>query len=512
MAMETGEKLHETGSIMSPIYNRLGMIYNSMEETQKAYDCYKRGLHIAYLNKDTISIQSMQINITYILRKMGNYNAALDTLHSLERINQPTDDDGRSDVYARYLIIYREMNAFDKGMPYYREMVAGYKRGLQYPSVRQSAQLAIASFLQGMGRMKDSRPYLDDFVEESKKSIQPAGREMNAQLLLYRADSAAGNASGAMAHFLLYKKWSDTVKNVTKSRQMALLQIQFETARKDQDIQLLTQKSALQEASLQKEVIFRNVIFAGGCALMIILALTYNRSRIKQRSNLQLQQKQEEINMQNEQLMKLLQEKEWLLREIHHRVKNNLQIVISLLNSQSVYLDNQDAIDAIRNSQHRMYAMSLIHQKLYQTDNLATIDMGWYIRELIAYMKESFPTATTISFTPEISSLELDVAQAVPLGLILNEAVSNAIKYAFKGRSEGRIGISLENSGDQQWRLCIFDNGTGLPATFDLEATTSLGMNLMRGLSDQLDATFAVESKEGTIVTIVFPAYQKEMI
>jgi two-component sensor histidine kinase len=512
MAMETGEKLHETGSIMSPIYNRLAMIYNSMEEYQKAYDCFKRGLHIAYLNRDTLSIQSMQINITYILRKMGDYNAALDTLHSLERINLPADDDGKTDVYARYLITYREMNAFDKGMPYYREMAAAYKRGLQYPSVRQSTQLAMASFLQGMGRMEDSRPYLNDFVEEAKKGAPPAGREMTAELLLYRVDSAAGNTAGAMAHYLLFKKWSDTLKSVTKNRQMAMFQIQFETARKDQDIQLLRQKSALQEASLQKEVIFRNVIFAGGCALMIILALTYNRSRIKQRSNLQLQQKQEEINTQNEQLMKLLQEKEWLLREIHHRVKNNLQIVISLLNSQSVYLDNQDAIDAIRNSQHRMYAMSLIHQKLYQTDNLATIDMSWYIRELVAYMKESFPTETTISFNLNISSLELDVAQAVPLGLILNEAVSNAIKYAFKGKPEGRIGISLKHMGHQQWQLCIFDNGTGLPATFDLEGTTSLGMNLMRGLSDQLDATFTVESHEGTILTIVFPAYQKEMI
>lgn len=512
MAMEMGEKLHETGSIMSPIYNRLGMIYNSMEEYQKAYDCFSRGLHIAYLNRDTISIQSMQINISYVIRKRGDYSAALDTLRSLERLNPPVDDDGRADVYARYLSTYREMKAFDKAMPYYKELVAGYRRGLQYPSVRQSTQMAIASYLQALGRMEESRPYLNDFVEESKKIVQPAAREMNVQLLLYRADSAAGNIAGAMAHFLQFKRWSDTVRNVTRTRQMALFQIQFETAQKDQDIQLLTQKSALQEASLQKEVIFRNVIFAGGCALMIILALTYNRSRIKQRSNLQLQQKQEEINIQNEQLMKLLQEKEWLLREIHHRVKNNLQIVISLLNSQSVYLDNQDAIDAIRNSQHRMYAMSLIHQKLYQTDNLATIDMSWYIRELSAYMKESFPTAATISFHLEISPLELDVAQAVPLGLILNEAVSNAIKYAFKGRSEGRIDISLENIAGQQWRLCIFDNGTGLPATFDLEATTSLGMNLMRGLSDQLDATFTVESKEGTIITIVFPVYQKEMI
>ncbi|WPQ64772.1 histidine kinase dimerization/phosphoacceptor domain -containing protein [Chitinophaga sancti] len=514
MAMQTGEQVHETGIIMSPIYNRLGMIYYTIDEYEQALEYFNRGLIIAYLNSDTNSIQSIQINISFILRKLGKYKASLDTLHKIESLIPiaEEDDDAWVDLLTRYINTYLAMKDFKSGMPYFNKIVTLYNRQKLSPYFRQISRLAIAGYLQGMGKMKESKPYLVAYSEDVLNRDEPAIRLLQSHQFLYRADSAAGDIQGALEHYKLYKLFSDSITNLNKSRQLAVLQIQFETNKKDQDIQLLRQKSALQEASLQKEIIFRNVIFAGVCALLIILALTYNRSRLKQRNNLQLQQKQEEINDQNELLLKLLQEKEWLLKEIHHRVKNNLQIVISLLNSQSNYLDNQDAIDAIRNSQHRMHAMSLIHQKLYQTDNLARIDMSWYIRELVAYMQESFPTKAQIQFNLDITSLELDVAQAVPLGLVLNESVSNAIKYAFPGTRQGIIEISLKNIDEQHWQLRIFDNGTGLPEQFNIDNTSSLGMNLMRGLSEQLDGTFEVTSEQGTVITIVFPVAQKEMI
>lgn len=512
MAIETGEKLHETGIIMSPIYNRLGMIYFSIEDYPPAMDYFKRGLKIAYLNRDTASIQTIQMNLAYIYRKTGQYDAALDTIRAAEKLSIHADSDDSSEVATRYLYIYLDKKDNEGAAPYFKRLLSLYNRHPNSPSAAQFSRLAIASYLQRTGHLKESMPYLVAAEEETLKREEPITRKVMLYHLRYRADSAMDNLQAALLHFRQYKVFSDSLINIQKSRQLASLQLQFEGAKKDQDIQLLKQKSALQEASLQKEKIFRNVIFAGVCTLLFILALTYNRSRLKQRSNLQLQQKQEEINHQNELLKKLLVEKEWLLKEIHHRVKNNLQIVISLLNSQSIYLDNQDAIDAIRNSQHRMHAMSLIHQKLYQTDNLATIDMSWYIRELVAYMRESFPTETTITFQLQIEPLELDVAQAVPLGLILNEAVSNAIKYAFKGRQEGTISITLISIDDLRRELCIFDNGNGLPQQWNTEETSTLGMSLMRGLSEQLEGTFEVKGQHGTIIRVIFPAAQKETI
>ncbi len=151
--------------------------------------------------------------------------------------------------------------------------------------------------------------------------------------------------------------------------------------------------------------------------LIVLIGLLYNRYRLKQRSNAQLVRKQDEINQQNNQLKKLIDEREWLLREIHHRVKNNLQIVISLLNTQSQYLDSQDAIAAIQNSQHRMHAMSLIHQRLYQTDDLGSIDMKWYISELMGYMRDSFDIKGRILFREDCDRVLMDVVQAVPWDL-----------------------------------------------------------------------------------------------
>jgi two-component sensor histidine kinase len=512
MAIETGEKLHETGIIMSPIYNRLGMIYFSIEDYQPALDYFSRGLRIAYLNRDTPSIQTIQMNMAYVYRKQGQFALALDTIREAEKYYIHPDHDDSAEVATRYLYIYLDKKDCQEAATYYKRLLGIYNRHPNSPGAAQFTRLALASYLQRTGHMKESLPYLVAAEQETKTREEQITRKVMLYQLFYRADSSMGNIQAELQHFKQYKEFADSLTTVQKSRQLASLQLQFEGAKKDKDILLLTQKSALQEASLQKERILRNVIFAGVCTLLFILALTYNRSRLKQRSNLQLQQKQEEINHQNELLKKLLVEKEWLLKEIHHRVKNNLQIVISLLNSQSIYLDNQDAIDAIRNSQHRMHAMSLIHQKLYQTDNLATIDMSWYIKELVAYMRESFPTETSITFQLQIAPLELDVAQAVPLGLILNEAVSNAIKYAFKDRQQGIISITLVTRDDSHSELCIFDNGNGLPQQWNLEETTTLGMSLMRGLSEQLDGTFEVKSRQGTIIRVVFPAGQKEMI
>jgi two-component system, sensor histidine kinase PdtaS len=128
-----------------------------------------------------------------------------------------------------------------------------------------------------------------------------------------------------------------------------------------------------------------------------------------------------------------------MLKEIHHRVKNNLQIVISLLNTQSAYLDNEDALQALKSSQQRMHSMSLIHQRLYQSDNLAMIDMHWYIQELAGYMRESFGVDRKVQFVLDTEKVELDVIQAVPLGLILNEAISNALSMLFRGTGKAKF-------------------------------------------------------------------------
>jgi two-component sensor histidine kinase len=320
----------------------------------------------------------------------------------------------------------------------------------------------------------------------------------------YILDSAQGNYRGAFNHLLQNKKINDSIFNATKARQLQQLEIEYETAKKQDsiklknlDISLLTQKNNLQQANLKQASLIKNVTIAGIVLAIIIIALLYRQYRHKQKSNTVITQK-------NEQLQHFLTEKEWLLKEIHHRVKNNLQIVMSLLNSQSAYIDNEPALTAIHDSQHRVHAMSLIHQKLYGTDNVSTIDMQSYIRELASYLRDSFDTGQRIRFEFDIAPLELDVSQSVPLGLILNEAITNSIKYAFPDKRDGVIAISLSNTALHHYLLRISDNGVGMPSPTGSKKKGSLGMSLMAGLAQDLEGDLAVDNSNGTTIKISF--------
>ena len=195
-------------------------------------------------------------------------------------------------------------------------------------------------------------------------------------------------------------------------------------------------------------------------------------------------------------------QKEWLLKEVHHRVKNNLHTIISLLEYQAAYLEN-DALKAIEISQHRIYAMSLIHQKLYLTDDVKTIDMPVYISELVSYMSDSFGINQQIRFSLDIQPLKLGIAQAMPLGLIINEAVTNAIKYAFSPNVSGLITIQMYQAGDEI-TVIITDNGKGIQHDTKDAKIGSLGMKLMKGLSEDINAKIKFQNNEGTKVIISF--------
>jgi ligand-binding sensor domain-containing protein/two-component sensor histidine kinase len=217
-----------------------------------------------------------------------------------------------------------------------------------------------------------------------------------------------------------------------------------------------------------------------------------------------LEAQQIEINYKNESLQGLVNEKEWLLKEIHHRVKNNFHIVGSLLEIQSSYSKNKEAFAAIKETQHRIHSMSIIHQKLYQSETLSTINMPEYIFELVEYLRESYGIRKNIRFDIHVENIELNHAYAITLGLILNEAITNSIKYAFPDMEEGRIGISLACISNIEALLSIADNGKGLPAEFDSRAQTTMGMELLQGLTTDISGNFSIENNQGTHIKVIF--------
>ncbi|MBZ4035441.1 sensor histidine kinase [Flavobacterium sp. 17A] len=362
---------------------------------------------------------------------------------------------------------------------------------------------SIALFYGNRKNLAKTKLYVDKIEALSKKYNKVYNSEA-LQVSLYKMDSLKGDFKSALAHHKLYKKLSDSLMNYAKNKQIEELQIQYETVNKEQKIKLLNHESGLKESALKKSKLLNTVSIWSLVLLLITIALLYNRYRLKQKNNAELELKEKEINQKNINLRHLLDEKEWLLKEIHHRVKNNLQTVISLLNSQSAYLENDMALSAIKNSQHRIHSMSLIHQKLYNSENISTINMPNYIKELVEYLRESFSLGQRIRFDLKIDPLELDVAQAVPLGLILNESITNSIKYAFPEDRTGMIYVTLQATSEYKYLLTIADNGVGFDTDISAKKINSFGLSLIKGLSDDLDATFSMENKDGTILKIEF--------
>ena len=313
----------------------------------------------------------------------------------------------------------------------------------------------------------------------------------------YRIDSVKGQYAAALKDHILYLRYHDSSLAMEQTRQLDELNLRYATDKKDQNIRLLEQQALVRQAQLQHQVLTRNVSLAGALILWLIIILLYRQYKIKTRANAA-------IHLKNEALNRLVSEKEWLVREVHHRVKNNLQTIMSLLElpADSLHIDPLSAIQA---SQNRIFATSLLHQKLYQGDNMSSVNMGIYIPELVRYLREVFESGRRIELKTSVEPIDLDISQAVPIGIIVNELVTNAIKHAFHQRPENAmIRISLIMIDESSALLTIADNGRGVP-TGSAERKTGLGLRLVAELTKDIDGEVKVSSgPTGTTVSVQF--------
>jgi PAS domain S-box-containing protein len=205
-----------------------------------------------------------------------------------------------------------------------------------------------------------------------------------------------------------------------------------------------------------------------------------------------------------QQITASLKEKEVLLKEIHHRVKNNLQVISSLLSLQSGAAADPRAQEQLRESQTRIRSMAFIHERLYQSENLARVNFGEYVRSLVAFLFRTY-NVSGVRFRYAIQPCTLPVNTAIPCGLVLNELVSNALKYAFAGRDGGEIEIGLAVLEDNRVVLTVRDDGVGFPRDLDFRATKSLGLQLVNTLTTQINGTIGLIRDRGTTFTITMP-------
>jgi two-component sensor histidine kinase len=484
---------------LATFYSQLGLMYAMEgERDEESLKWMLKALSRYVVAKDPAIYQTLYNIVSLMNKRDGREKAALDlSINTSKKVppSSPKDSIFHHITFANCYMAMKE-----------------YKQAEEYAAsadfIRKSAPLTgtnsfndismiyttLASIYFNWGKYANAKKYIElDLATEGRVALLSNDIEDYRQLITI--DSVFNDPLSAVKHYKSYMQLVDSNFMVSKVRQAEELQVMYQTKEKENQIGLLKDQSKLEKANLKQATLVKNLTIAGIIAVLIIAGLLYRQNRLRKRNN-------NLITRKNEQLQHFLDEKEWLLKEIHHRVKNNLQIVMSLLNSQSAYINNDAALTAIHDSQHRVHAMSLIHQKLYNSENVSSIDMTNYIRELVSYLSDSFITGQRIRFEYDIEPLKMDVSQAVPLGLILNEAITNSIKYAFPRDRSGSVSVSLSNTSANHYLLIISDDGVGMPST--IKKSGSLGMSLMKGLSEDLDGNLSVETNNGTTIKISF--------
>ena len=480
----------------------LANIYWAEKDIDKSLYWYRAVLQETQGRRDLI-IYSPAVRIVQGMISKGDLGGAQNFLDTFQKDNPPVRGRDKELVAMARGNICEALGQDSKAEQSYLDMIRynalsmeeskrDIEQFIDYDIARAASPYTIGKFYVDRKQFSRARPYL--LMALQPQTLMPAPLDMlrDSHLLLYKVDSAAGDLASAIRQRLLYEQYADSISTDSKTRQIAELNIQYETEKKDRDITLLNKQTQLQQADLSRSNLLRNIVLGGLLLTLTIIGLLYNQYRLKQKNNRALQS--------------LVSEKEILLREIHHRVKNNLQTIVSLLGSQSAFLSNE-ALQAIQDSQNRVFSISLIHQKLYQSENVAFIEMSSYLPELVNYLRDIYGISSQISFQLDIAHLELDISQAVSIGLILNEALTNAIKHAFPAKTKGNTVVIEMVRGDRDIvRLKIADNGIGLPPGLHRDRLNSLGLKLMKGLTDDLGGSFSMESQNGTTVYIRFVA------
>jgi two-component sensor histidine kinase len=514
-AVKTVERFNDQSSDAAEIYNYLAITYSRIKDVGKSNAYFEKAYRISKMYKNdglTIMILTNLVQTSIDLKKNRE---AISYLTEMEKNSGSLDDVAKTMIIERAMKVYVQLKDYKSAERYVKKAV----QKVEDPHTDISALFmlypGISRYYFETGGYDLSRKYINEYKAISEQSKNLSALK-DIHRTLFNLDSAQGDLKSALREYKLERAYNDSLFSEAKNKQIAELDIKYNTEEKDKDIllkdnqnRLLQKQGELQKSELSKANLIKNISFGSLLLLLIIITLIFIRYRDKQKANKLLSLQKTEISQKNATLNKLVTEKDWLLKEVHHRVKNNLQMVMSLLNAQSFYLKDDAAMLAIRESHHRIHAMSLIHKKLYQLDNVTAIDMNNYIEELVEYFRETFNTGQRIQFDLHVEHTELETSQAVPLGLILNEAITNSIKHGFPENGKGIIDITLKRIDKNKLRLVIKDNGKG--SSTDLLSTDfqSLGMKLIKGLSNDLEADLQVQSQNGLTISIEFLSNEK---
>ena len=430
---------------LSVTYTNLGESYNALKEYATGLAYHLKAYNIRKEMNFQLAISNSLYNIGYTYYLMGDSN------------NLALEYAGRS------LKINREINNYDG-------LAKSYMLTGKIHMAKKNDATAISYLERSLSLARQYN--IPDVIMESSGDLS-------------RLYARRNNYEKAFASMLIYNEISDSITSGENFKRITQLEMQQAFDKKQNEIEMAHREERLgYETELRRNTLIRNYSLLLGLLIIsfgIYMFFNYRRSR---RAN---------------------KEKEALLKEIHHRVKNNLMVVSSLLNLQSGSLTDDITKSVVKESQNRVKSMALIHQLLYQSDRFTSIDFPKYLEQLMSSLQNTYKSpGKNIAYSIKADNIKLDIDTAIPLGLITNELATNAYKYAFTDSTGGKIEIDFIKTMDHQYMLRISDDGKGLPQGFDPENSATLGLKLVKILAKQIKATFHFNVNNGTEFNILF--------
>ena len=491
----TGNKVGE-----AIVINNLGFIYFNQENYHKALDNFNRSMLIQKEIGDKEGFAASLNNVGNIKEKLGNVHKALEYYNkSLSVSKEIGNKDGIVRTLNKIGKIYEVQDDEVKAMLFYTKSLKlsrenGFKKRIS------SSLNCIGKVYSKQGDFGKAKIYGLENLKIAKEIGYPTYIKDAAELMniVYQNESKWQQAYEMRD---LYVVMRDSLLNIENKEAVIRQQANHEIEKKEQEIKLLASENTVLLKSEEAKDLKLNrrkiliILFSTAFSFVFVLTIgLYRGYKKKQVINELLEKQKDEVSRKNE-------EKKAMLKEIHHRVKNNLQVVNSLLKLQSRGIEDKQVVAMFKEAQNRVLSMALLHEKMYRADDLKHIDVKEHFMLLVNDLVSSYAVEKKITLDVDVGELDIGMRTLVPLGLIINEIITNSLKYAFENRSEGKIIVHIKHVKGKVYEMILGDNGIGL---VEEEKSSGIGKKLIQIFVKQLNGEMLRLDKPGTVYEIKF--------
>lgn len=472
------------------INKALASFYLNIDQQQKAKERYLEALEQYVAINDSAGIGTTNANLGVVYTTLGEYDKAEAHLKEMKKVAAVYPTKRELGFFYDFMgVLRRKQGRFQEA---YKEHVTALEIREKLSSTYNLCESKIntGNILIRLKRYDEAIRHLNDVL--SYEEHESHNQDLRAYELLAEAYEKKNDMGMALKNYKKFKTTADTIYSEKSIQVIAEKDAQYKRKEQDAAIEILSKEKEITQAKLSQS---RTILFASLLGLFLFSVASFFIYSLYLK-----------IKNQNELIKNTLKDKNLLLREIHHRVKNNLQIISSLLNLQSRFIEDESALEAIKDGRNRVQSMAILHQNLYREDDITGVDMQIYFTNLINGIFSSYNLKDQIELNLDIDEVSLDVDTVIPIGLITNELITNSLKYAFEDElKKARIDVALKEM-ESAYELIVKDNGKGIDdKVIEGDPSQSFGQRMIHAFVEKLDAKMKISNKLGTEVTILIP-------